>query len=55
MFGTDCPLQGPMQMRFAREIIEHLEIPAEDKAGILGGNAAKLLAACQLGDGLAVP
>jgi len=35
--------------------IEHLEIPAEDKAGILGGNAAKLLAACQLGDGLAVP
>lgn len=44
VFGTDCPLQGPMQMRFAREIIQHLYLSAEDKAGILGGNAGKLLA-----------
>lgn len=43
VFGTDCPLQGPAQMRFAREIIGELPIPEIDKEKILGGNAAKLL------------
>lgn len=49
VFGTDVPLQGPMQMRFAKEVIEQLPIPAEDRAAILGGNAQRLLggAACQ--------
>lgn len=43
VFGTDCPLQGPMQMRFAREIIQNLEISDADKKKILCGNAKKLL------------
>ena len=43
VFGTDCPLQGPMQMRFAREIIQNLEISDADKRKILCGNAKKLL------------
>ncbi len=43
VFGTDCPLQGPMQMRFAREIIQYLEIPDTDKEKILSGNAKRLI------------
>ncbi len=43
VFGTDAPLQGPMQMRFAMEIIQALSIPQADKDQILGGNAKKLL------------
>lgn len=43
VFGTDCPLQGPMQMRFAREVIEALDIPNEDKAKIFYKNAEKVL------------
>ncbi|NMA20645.1 MAG: amidohydrolase family protein [Lentisphaerae bacterium] len=43
VFGTDAPLQGPMQMRFAIEVIQALDIPQSDKELILGGNAKKLL------------
>ena len=43
VFGTDAPLQGPMQMRFAREIIEAMDIPQEDKDKILYKNAQKIL------------
>ena len=43
VFGTDAPLQGPMQMRFAIEVIQNLDIPQSDKELILGGNAKKLL------------
>lgn len=43
VFGTDAPLQGSMQMRFAREIIQNLEIPDTDKEQILSGNAKKLI------------
>ena len=43
VFGTDVPLQGAMQMRFAREAIEALNITDVEKSAILGGNAVKLL------------
>ena len=43
VFGTDAPLQGPMQMRFAIEVIQSLNIPQRDKELILSGNAKKLL------------
>jgi predicted TIM-barrel fold metal-dependent hydrolase len=43
VFGTDCPLQGGMQMKFAIEIIENLEIPAEDKEKFFSYNAQKLI------------
>jgi predicted TIM-barrel fold metal-dependent hydrolase len=43
VFGTDSPLQGPMQMRFARERILELDIPDSDKGKIFSGNAKKLL------------
>ena len=43
VFGTDCPLQGPMQMRFAQEAVAALEIPEADKEAILHGNAEKIL------------
>lgn len=43
VFGTDVPLQGPMQMRFAIETIMALNIPGADKQKILGGNAGHLL------------
>lgn len=43
VFGTDAPLQGPMQMRFAIEAIEALDIPQEDKDKIFYKNAVKIL------------
>lgn len=43
VFGTDAPLQGPMQMRFAIEIIQALNIPQADKEKILSGNAKTIL------------
>ena len=43
VFGTDVPLQGPMQMRFALDIIRALKLPPADIARILGGNAEALL------------
>lgn len=43
VFGTDAPLQGPMQMRFTKEAILALDIPESDKAKILGLNAEKIL------------
>ena len=43
VYGTDCPLQGPMQMRFAIEIIKNLEINETEKEKILSGNALKLI------------
>lgn len=43
VFGTDCPLQASMQMRFALETIEKLAIPQPDKEKILYTNALKLL------------
>ena len=43
VFGTDTPLQGPMQMRFAIETIKALEISDADKNKILYGNAKKIL------------
>lgn len=43
VFGTDVPLQGPMQMRFAIEAVRAADITAEEKAKILCRNAAELL------------
>lgn len=43
VFGTDCPLQGPLQMRFAKEIITNLDIAQSDRDRILGRTAARLL------------
>jgi predicted TIM-barrel fold metal-dependent hydrolase len=43
VFGTDVPLQGPMQMRFAIEIIRALKIPDAEKEKILFGNANKII------------
>ncbi len=43
VFGTDVPLQGPMQMRFAWETVRALPITEEDKEKILWKNAAALL------------
>jgi predicted TIM-barrel fold metal-dependent hydrolase len=43
VFGTDAPLQGAAQMRFALEIIRTLDIPAADKERILCGNAEHVL------------
>lgn len=42
LFGTDMPLQGPMQARFAIEAIRALNIPEGDKEKILFANARKL-------------
>jgi len=44
VFGTDVPLQGPMQMRFAIETIKALNIAKEDKEKIFHLNAEKLIA-----------
>lgn len=43
VFGSDAPLQGPMQMRFAIETIRALDISQADKERILWRNAASLL------------
>jgi hypothetical protein len=43
VFGTDVPLQGAMQMRFAIETIQALDIPQVDKDKILYTNAKKIL------------
>ena len=43
VFGTDVPLQGPMQMRFAIETINALDIPQTEKEMIFSGNAARIL------------
>jgi predicted TIM-barrel fold metal-dependent hydrolase len=45
VFGTDVPLQGPMQMRFAIEVINSLKISDSDKKKILGGNAKRIIRA----------
>ena len=39
VYGTDVPLQGPMQMRFAREVIEALPASQDEKDKILFKNA----------------
>jgi len=43
VFGTDCPLQGALQMTFAQEAVKTLPIPQEQKDAILFGNALKIL------------
>jgi len=43
LFGTDMPLQGPMQARFAIEMIQSLAIPQTDKDKILYANASALI------------
>jgi predicted TIM-barrel fold metal-dependent hydrolase len=43
VFGTDCPLQGHMQIRFAIEIIKNLNIPDSEKQKIFSVNAEKLM------------
>ena len=42
VYGTDVPLQGPMQMRFAREVIEALPTSQENKDKILFKNAQSI-------------
>ena len=43
VFGTDAPLQGPMQMRFMAELVESLDNPQADKDKIFHRNAEKIL------------
>ena len=43
VFGTDCPLQGSLQMRFAIEAVKALDIPQGDKDLILYRNAVRIL------------
>ena len=43
VFGTDVPLQGPRQMRYAIETIEALGLSLEEKAMILGNNSQRIL------------
>ena len=43
VFGTDVPLQGPDQMKFAIQIIENLNIPQADKEKIFYKNAQNIL------------
>jgi aminocarboxymuconate-semialdehyde decarboxylase len=43
VFGTDAPLQGPMQMRFMAELVESLDVPERDKEKIFYRNAEKIL------------
>ena len=43
VFGTDAPLQGPMQMRFLIETVQSLDISPEDKELILFRNAKTIL------------
>ena len=43
VFGTDCPLQGPLQMKFAQDAVLALDIPVEAKNLILFENARRIL------------
>jgi predicted TIM-barrel fold metal-dependent hydrolase len=43
VFGTDVPLQGPLQMRFAIEVIKALKLSDTETGKILGGNADKII------------
>ena len=43
VFGTDAPLQGPMQMRFMKELVDSLDCSKADKARIFCGNAKRIL------------
>ena len=43
VFGTDAPLQGPMQMRFMAELVESLDNSRADKDKIFYKNAEKIL------------
>jgi len=43
VYGTDCPLQGSLQMKFAQEAILALDIPQAQKDAILFANAQKIL------------
>jgi predicted TIM-barrel fold metal-dependent hydrolase len=43
VFGTDAPLQGPMQMKFAIDAINALDIPQDDKDKIFFKNAKNIL------------
>ena len=43
VFGTDAPLQGPMQMRFMAELVESLDNSKADKDKIFYKNAEKIL------------
>ena len=50
VFGTDCPLQGPLQMKFAQQAVRELNIPDAEKSAILSGNARKILGIGQTAD-----
>ena len=43
VYGTDAPLQGPMQMRFMAELVDSLDNPQSDKDKIFYKNAEKIL------------
>lgn len=43
VFGTDCPLQSYMQMKFAVDVINNLPISDLEKEKIFSGNAKKLI------------
>ena len=43
VYGTDAPLQGPMQMRFMAELVDSLDNPQSDKDKIFYRNAEKIL------------
>ncbi|NLB25679.1 MAG: amidohydrolase [Bacteroidales bacterium] len=43
VFGTDCPLQSYMQMKFAVDVINNLPISDLEKGKIFSGNAKKLI------------
>ena len=43
VFGTDAPLQGPMQMRFMAELVDSLDNPQSDKDKIFYKNAERIL------------
>ena len=42
VFGTDVPLQGPSQMKFAIQTINELDIPQADKDKIFYKNAQSI-------------
>ena len=43
VFGTDSPLQGAMQMKFAQDVVYALDISQAEKDAIMYGNALKIL------------